>query len=325
MDIVVKKLSIQLLIIFSRVSQYHHLLSHQILLTKNNKQYVQEFMKIDAILWSGTLNPKLTINTIIAKENDVFINPYLKRAKQRQNNYSLHFDKVAMGMIGNKVMIHVKYGESINYKKLFNVSFQPIYNLQPETVRCHCTIKNDYRISIHLLYKYICGWFTIDTVRIGTVDIHHNIIYIKHDGCKMNLFIKNNTIIFSISSKNYELVRINYEFLINIIKDILHINNMHHYMIKNDIKSLTSLLTHDRSTDFIKGHLGSYLTNILKRHHDSFFDRLIIDKRVKLEKYIQIVDVKHKILYRFWIIKQICCPLVNDNMLDVCYLYRQLL
>jgi hypothetical protein len=127
-------------------------------------------------------------------------------------------------------------------------------------------------------------------------------------------------------------VRADYEFLTILLKDALMKNNMHYIAnlinIKYQDKYITMLkkqLSKYQSTDFIKGHLGNYLKYLGHYKNDITFNYLILDKRVKLDKYVKIDYVKDKILYRFWLISHICKPIVYDNMIDVCKTYRELL
>ena len=144
-------------------------------------------------------------------------------------------------------------------------------------------------------------------------------IHIFHHGCRFRIKVLKNKIRCTITTKNYASTQIDYEHIMNIFHDVLYHNNMIKYFKLNDICQLKKSLQHYRTSSFIQCRLGSYMTNILRNNQYVFFDVLITDSRVKLDKYKTLV--KDKLIYRCWLLKELCL-VEYDNLIDIIHYYQ---
>ncbi len=326
---VIKSLPIRSLIIMSRVNHVCHLLTHEKLKTISDKKFVKTFMAVDSTVWKGYLDPRITNHYL----SPTFIGPCILKFPDHEiaiYNNRLIFD----------VIIVCKKDKPLYLQSLLNVPNIIINNnsiqlLHQVNMKSNFNIKNKYSISSRLLYQYIKHYFPDGTViQVENVnqltDINQILNYcdnnelkakikIRHDGCIFHLIVNKNKIYCSIKSRSYSLTRINYEHIINMLYDILYHNNMIKYYKLNDITQLKTSVQHYRSSSFIKCHLGGYMSAILKNKQDLYFDHLITDPRVKLNKYK--ILVKDQLIYRCWLLKQ-WCIIDYDNLIDIIHYYQ---
>lgn len=310
MDLVLKTLSIQSLIIMSRTNQLYNILTQDRLKSIPDHIYVNSFMKVDSTVYRGTLDHTLTIDYL---KTHYDVTPY-------NTHHLVKFKNTHIAIFSNHVTICTK-GYKIHLKSLFNIDFEPIYNIFQINMKSHFTVKNPHPISFYTIHQYMTEFFPDNSI----IQVFQNRIKIQQP-CRFNILIEKNKIRCFITCDSFSLARINYEFVMNIIKMGLYHNNMDYYARKNKIELLREALKHDRSTYFIKGWLGQYMINILNRKYDEFFDTLVVDKRIMLDKYRKVSLIKNKLVYRFWLLKNICQnKIVNDNVLDIIHDYRLIL
>lgn len=302
--------SIRSLIILSRVNHHYHSLCKWIILQKLDIQVLAEFTTIKQLDYMKPVvkNDNLHIGGFCEFDaNDII--------------KELDFYQIYIEYIKIEFKIHNTY--IINHKRIYDALLEFFNQAMNQSVylihdKNKIIIQKD--INKQLEYNYQHG---LSSQLYITGDLYNHPICIKID---------DHNITCSSSSHSPIGVRADYEHLTMLLKDALMKNNMYYIaiLIKNKPKNhylsmLKRQLSKYQSTDFIKGYLGNYLKYLGQYKNDTIFNHLILDKRVKLNKYVRIDYVKDKVLYRFWLISHICQSIDYDNMIDVCKIYRKLL
>lgn len=343
MEHVLEKLPIKSIILLSRVSQFYNLLTVSLLNKIPDRNYVREFLKVKSTVWKAILHPKLTVDYLINHPNIIKLTEY-------DQYFVLNFDRVYICLYKyhfyyfgstRSPYLNIGYKSNIDLKVLLNIDFNPIKILDQMRIKSYFNINNSYLISCQLVHDYLLDYFPADTIisvqaiaecdsKIGNdivkyADDHalEVKIRVKADADYFHLTINKHKISCSIRCKNDQLTRINYEYIMNIIKSSLYHNNMVNAAMTNNIKLLKQYLKHERSLSFIKCYLGQYL---LISKNDLFFDQFITDNRIKLYRYRNNQYIKPKLLYRFWLIKELGAGKIDhDNIIDVTHYYKLIL
>jgi hypothetical protein len=301
--------TIRSLIILSRVNHHYHDLCKVLVIQKHDLEVLAEFTTIKQLDYNL---PSLGTGRLLGyceNESDN-VNKIIKL---------LPLDKIGVEYVNVEFNVHNTY--IINHKQIYHALqeyFEKRFNRIIESNHDGMNIITAENINTHLKYNYK----------------HHlpSELYISGNLFNKPIGIKIHKYNITCSTYSHSplSVRVDYEFLTILLKDALMKNNMYYIanLIETKDKYITMLkkqLYKYQSSYFIKGHLGNYLKYLGHYKNDVTFNHLIIDKRVKLDKYVNIDYVKDKILYRFWLISHICKPIVYDNMIDVCKTYRELL
>jgi hypothetical protein len=189
-------------------------------------------------------------------------------------------------------------------------------------------IKHYYVINHTIIYKHLKHWYDNyseiyvidDNMKYNYNEGLKSTINIKMDYSNLEIKIKKKGIKCLITAYNNATIRIDYEFITNILKEAIFISDMYNPWTIDNLPKLKYLLKQYRSTWFIKYYLSNYIKLIGKHNYHHIFNQLALDKRVDLKKYIKIDYVKDKLIYRCWLIKQLC-KIDYDNMIDICKIY----
>ncbi len=317
------QLSIRLTIILSRLNHRYHDLCLDLLSLKTVHDYLLEFTKIQKIVYEGALHQTLNIDYLY-DNYDMIYNIHTQR-------YHLKIENHCFSIKNNNIVMK----NNLDFKTLFNTSFNPISNINIKQVSTRFSMYNTFLIDHYTIYKFIKSFFTDYTILLYGNDKPEKILKYNYTNqlqskfelisyqyySKIYIYIDKYKITFLCKGNNYMSVWIDYKFITNFIKDALYYNNMYCLSNGKNVKYFRHYMEKERFNYFIKGYLGKYLKCLAQ--NDLLFDQFILHPKVKLNKYCKYI--KDKLLYRFWLIAQTCCPIVNDNMIDICKLYRQLI
>lgn len=317
-SLILSTISIRLTIILSRLNHRCHDLCLDLLSVKTAEDYLLEFTKIQERLYEGTL----MVDIDYLYNYNVVYNEFTQR-------YHFQIDNHCFSVKNNKIVMK----NNIDYQPIFNTPFNPITYIDIKKVSTRFTMYNTFLIDHHTIYKFIKTFFRDYTILLygeGDKILNYNYnnqlqskfklisyqlyskIYIYIDKYKMTFLCKGN---------NYKSIWLDYQYINTFMKEALYYNNMYYLSNSKNVKYFNHYIKKERFDYFIKSYLGKYLKCLVQ--NDLLFDQLILHPKVKLNKYRHYV--KDKLLYRFWLIAHVCNSIVNDNMLDICKIYRQLI
>ena len=315
-SLILSKISIRLTIILSRLNHRYHDLCLDLLSLKTTEDYLLEFTNIQERLYEGTL--MLDIDYL----DNIIYNEFTQR-------YHFQIDNHYFSVKNNKIVMK----NNINFQPLFNTPFNPITNIDIKKVSTRFSMYNTFLINHHTIYKFIKTFFRDYTILLygdGDKILNYNYnnqlqskfkIISYQFYSKIYIYIDKYKMIFLCKANNYDTIWIDYQYITNFMKDALYYNNMYYLSNGKNVKYFNHYMKKERFDYFIKGDLGKYLRCLV--HNDLLFDQFILHPKVKLNKYCKYI--KDKLLYRFWLITQVCNSIVNDNILDICKIYRKLI
>jgi len=320
------KLPIRSLIILSRLNHHYNSFCLDLLSLKSDKDYLLEFTIITREYYQGILHPNLTID-YLSNHYDVIYNKNIKRYIMKINHHDFIIKNNTITMLYND-----------NFKNLFNTTYDPITNIHIKQIFNQFSFYNHAPISNHIIYKFIKNYFDRFNImlKLEHGNFNETLIYneinnttskfkIRGEFININIHINRHRITCYCKSSNYNSLLLDYQYLTIIMKEALYYNNMYYLSNSKNLKTFQHQMEKCQFDHFVKGYLGNYLIQLGKCKNDLYFDQLITKSNVKLDKYCGISYVKNKLLYRCWLLKEICNSIDYDNIMDICQLYRQIL